>query len=137
MIQGLFDVCNQVFSIFNTNRKPQQTIRNTLMRPLFGSRVHDFVFHSNSESTAGLVAFYVRESLIKYEPRITEIRVVAKPDAKRDNVMSVTVRYTIRSTNVDHNLVYPFYLRREQDLLSRVRTLTTATLTTSSRKRFA
>jgi uncharacterized protein len=87
-----------------------------VMRPLFGSRVHDFVFHSNSESTAGLVAFYVRESLIKYEPRITEIRVVAKPDAKRDNVMSVTVRYTIRSTNVDHNLVYPFYLRREQDL---------------------
>lgn len=87
-----------------------------VMRPLFGSRVHDFVFHSNSESTAGLVAFYVREALIKYEPRITDIRVVAKPDAKRDNVMSVSVRYTIRSTNVDHNLVYPFYLRREQDL---------------------
>ncbi len=87
-----------------------------VMRPLFGSRVHDFVFHSNSESTAGLVAFYVREALIKYEPRITDIRVVAKPDPKRDNVMSVSVRYTIRSTNVDHNLVYPFYLRREQDL---------------------
>lgn len=87
-----------------------------VMRPLFGSRVHDFVFHPNSEATCGLVAFYVREALIKHEPRITDIRVSAAPDPKRDNVMAVSVKYTIRSTNVDYNLVYPFYLRREQDL---------------------
>lgn len=87
-----------------------------VMRPLFGSRVHDFVFHPNSEATAGLVAFYVREALMKYEPRITDIRVSAAPDDKRENVMAVSVKYTVRSTNVDYNLVYPFYLRREQDL---------------------
>ncbi len=87
-----------------------------VMRPLFGSRVHEFVFHPNSEATCGLVAFYVREALIKQEPRITDIRVMATPDGKRENIMQVSVKYTIRSTNVDHNLVYPFYLRREQDL---------------------
>ena len=87
-----------------------------IMRPLFGCRVHDFVFHPNSEATAGLVAFYVREALMKHEARITNIRVTAEPDRARENVLGVTVKYTVRSTNVDYNLVYPFYLRREQDL---------------------
>ncbi|MCO4760805.1 MAG: GPW/gp25 family protein [Myxococcales bacterium] len=87
-----------------------------VMRPLFGCRVHDFVFHPNSASTQGLVSFYVREALQKYEPRIGNIIVNAAEDPARANVMLIDVRYTIRSTNVDHNMVYPFYLRREQDL---------------------
>ncbi len=87
-----------------------------VMRPLFGCRIHEFVFHPNSASTQGLVSFYVREALQKYEPRIKDIIVNADADPAHDNVMMVDVRYTIRSTNVDHNMVYPFYLRREQDL---------------------
>ena len=30
--------------------------------------------------------------------------------------MMVEIKYKVRSTNVDMNMVYPFYLRREQDL---------------------
>jgi phage baseplate assembly protein W len=87
-----------------------------VMRPMFGCRIHDFVFHPNTASTAGMVAFYVREALHKWEPRITDVSVVAKPDPKHESVLLVEVNYRIRSTNTDHNLVYPFYLRREQDL---------------------
>jgi len=87
-----------------------------VMRPTFGCRIHDFVFHPNSSSTAGLVSFYVLEALQKWEPRIDEISVDADPDGERENVMMVSVSYKVRSTNVDYNLVYPFYLRREQDL---------------------
>jgi phage baseplate assembly protein W len=87
-----------------------------VMRPMFGCRVHDYVFHPNSASTAGLVSFYVREALQKHEPRIQNIVVEAQPDAERENVLQIAVTYTVRATNVDHNLVYPFYLRREQDL---------------------
>ena len=87
-----------------------------VMRPSFGCRIHDFVFHPNSAATAGMVAFYVREALHKWEPRITDIKVTASPDPKNENVLSVEVNYKVRSTNVDRNFVYPFYLRREQDL---------------------
>jgi hypothetical protein len=87
-----------------------------VMRPRFGCRIHDFVFHPNSASTAGLISFYVREALHKHEPRITGIEVTANPDPNRESVLLVDVNYKVRSTNVDRNLVYPFYLRREQDL---------------------
>jgi phage baseplate assembly protein W len=87
-----------------------------VMRPSFGCRIHDFVFHPNSSTTAGMVSFYVREALQKWEPRITDVQVSANPDPKNENVLSVEVKYKIRSTNIDKNYVYPFYLRREQDL---------------------
>lgn len=87
-----------------------------IMRPDFGCRIHEYVFHPNSPSTAGMVEFYVRESLHKWEPRIENIVVEAAPDEARISVMNVNISYRVRSTNQDRNLVYPFYLRREQDL---------------------
>lgn len=87
-----------------------------VMRPMYGCRIHDYVFHPNSSSTAGMVAFYVAESLNKWEPRITDVRVTANPSDTEESLMTVSIRYKIRSTNVDRNFVYPFYLRREQDL---------------------
>lgn len=87
-----------------------------VMRPHFGCRIHDFVFHPNSSSTAGMISFYVSEALHKWEPRIADIEVGAHADKRNESLLVVEVRYKIRSTNVDQNLVYPFYLRREQDL---------------------
>jgi uncharacterized protein len=86
------------------------------MRPDFGCRIHDFVFYPNTVSTAALVSFYVRESLAKWEPRIDDIRVSAAPDGSRENCLKVEIGYRVRRSNNTRNLVYPFYLRREQDL---------------------
>ena len=86
------------------------------MRPDFGCRIHDFVFYPNNANTASLVAYYVREALAKWEPRIEDIRVSATPDPVQENAIRVDIRYRIRRSNNTRNLVYPFYLRREQDL---------------------
>ena len=86
------------------------------MRPDFGCRIHDLVFYPNNDSTAALVSFYVREALVKWEPRIEEVRVRAYPDPERENTLLVDISYKVRRTNNLRNLVYPFYLRREQDL---------------------
>ena len=40
------------------------------MRPEFGCRIHDFVFAPADAATAGLVAYEVRASLGRWEPRI-------------------------------------------------------------------
>jgi len=87
-----------------------------VMRPNFGCRIHDYVFHPNASSTAGMVAFYVAEALNKWEPRISDVTVNARPHEGEESLMVVEIKYKIRSTNVDRNFVYPFYLRREQDL---------------------
>jgi len=86
-----------------------------IMRPEFGCRVHDFVFYPNNSATAALVSFYVREALQKWEPRIDNIEVTAYPDTEMENVMRIDVNYRIRRTNSPRNLVYPFFLRREQE----------------------
>ena len=91
-------------------------IGERVMRPTFGCRIHDYVFHPNSPTTAGFVAFYVREALDKWEPRIRDVQVDAMPDAHHPSRLQVHIRYQIIATNEDRNLVYPFYLRREQDL---------------------
>jgi hypothetical protein len=87
-----------------------------MMRPDFGCKIHDFVFHPNNASTAALVAFYVRESLVKWEPRIEDVSVAASPDPAHENRLNVEISYRVRRTNNTRNQVYPFYLRREQDL---------------------
>ncbi len=87
-----------------------------VMEPDFGSRLHDYVFHPNNPTTSSSVCFHAQSSLSKLEPRIREIAVRAYPDPNADNVLLLHVTYKIIRDNELRNMVYPFYLRREQDL---------------------
>jgi hypothetical protein len=52
--------------------------------------------------------------LRKWEPRIKEIHCVCKSDPRQDNTLLLEIRYVVRATNSHYNMVYPFYLRREE-----------------------
>jgi len=80
------------------------------MRPDFGCEVHSLVFAPNNATTWGLASRYVKEALGWWEPRIEVTEVDTKPDASDDSILSITIRYRIKSTNDTRNLVYPFYL---------------------------
>lgn len=87
-----------------------------VMRPDFGCQMHELVFHPVNANTCSLVSLYVKQALIKWEPRIEEISVRSYPDPTAENTILIIIDYRVRSTNNLQNLVYPFYLRREQDL---------------------
>lgn len=87
-----------------------------VMEPDFGCKIHDLVFYPNNANTAALVAYYVRDALVKWEPRIMDISVDAFPDRRQDNVMQVEIAYKVRRDNTLRNMVYPFYLRKEENL---------------------
>jgi uncharacterized protein len=87
-----------------------------VMNPSFGCRVHDYVFYPNDASTAALVTYYVKEALKKWEPRIDSLQVNAYPDPTSENTMLISIDFRVIRTNNTDNLVFPFYLRREQDL---------------------
>jgi len=87
-----------------------------VMRPDFGCGIHDYVFRPNNATTASLVSYYAREAIVKWEPRVEDVRVRAYPDALEENMMKVDITYRVIRTNDLKNLVYPFYLRREEDL---------------------
>jgi phage baseplate assembly protein W len=79
------------------------------MRPEFGSRIHEYVFAPADATTAGLIAYDVRQALRRWEPRIDVSDVVVAPDSLDPSVLYITVEYTIPRTNDPRNLVFPFY----------------------------
>ena len=80
------------------------------MRPEYGCAIHDFVFAPADATTAGRIAYEVRASLERWEPRIevTDVEITFDPgDAA---TLYVDVHYVQRGTNNPRNLVFPFYL---------------------------
>ncbi len=81
-----------------------------VMRPEFGSSIHEFVFAPNNATTAGLLAFHVQEALARWEPRIDVTGVNVQPDSLEPSRVLIDIDYVVKSTNDEVNMVYPFYL---------------------------
>jgi uncharacterized protein len=86
-----------------------------IMRPHFGCQIHDLVFAPNSPNTCGLAAHYVEDALNKWEPRITKIKAFARPAPGEPNKMLIEVSYVVRANSTARNLVYPFYLKSNEE----------------------
>ena len=105
------------FALVSDDREIQEAIRLIIgtaygerpMRPDFGCAIHDFVFAAADGTTAGRIAYEVRASLYRWEPRIAVEDVEVTVDDYDRNLMYVDVRYRIRTTNNSRNLVFPFY----------------------------
>jgi phage baseplate assembly protein W len=87
-----------------------------VMRPEFGCDIHTLMFHPNNATTAGLAEYYVRDALARWEPRIEVegVRVIQTEEmggaVTSSAVMHIDIRYRIKATNDERNLVFPFYL---------------------------
>ena len=80
------------------------------MRPEFGCGVHDFVFDTIDAGTIGRMEEAIRSALSRWEPRI-EVRSVDFDVSQAVNgVLTIDIGFTVRATNTDRNLVYPFYV---------------------------
>ncbi len=97
-------VRNSIFLILSTARGER------LMRPDYGCGIHDLVFQPNTPSLRGTVQAQVRQSLIKWEPRIDvlEVRVDTRPDSPTQLI--IRIDYRLRQNNALFNMVYPFFL---------------------------
>ncbi len=84
-----------------------------VMQPDFGCGIHDFVFAAMNMTTLSMVESSVREALKQWEPRIEVIEVAADPDQVDLGKLVINIRYLVRSTNNEFNLVYPFYLKEK------------------------
>ena len=84
------------------------------MRPEFGCRAHELVFASDNAASRGLMAYYVEEALVRWEPRIEVQAVVVSSEPGLDGAMLVEVKYRIKDTHDERSIVYPFYLTGEE-----------------------
>ncbi|GAA2751245.1 MULTISPECIES: GPW/gp25 family protein [Kitasatospora] len=85
------------------------------MRPMFGCAIHEHVFAPADTATAGLIAYEVRLSLERWEPRIDLVDVAVAFDQVDRGKLYIDIRYAVRGTNDPRNLVFPFYVIPEHD----------------------
>jgi len=105
-------------SLVSHEREIEESIRLILgtapgerpMRPEYGCAIHDYVFAPADATTAGRVAYEVRASLERWEPRIEVVDVEVSVGPEDASVLYITVTYAIRGTNDPRNLVFPFYV---------------------------
>jgi phage baseplate assembly protein W len=84
-----------------------------IMRPEFGSRIHELVFAPDNASTRRLAAYYVEEALDRWEPRIDIVEVNAGSDPNRPGVLLIEIQYQIKDSYDERSIVYPFFLQGE------------------------
>jgi len=87
------------------------------MRPEFGCRLADHVFAPADASTAGQIAYDVREALERWEPRIDLLDVVVSFDAVSAGTLYINVQYALRTVGDPRSLVFPFYVIPEHPTL--------------------
>jgi uncharacterized protein len=80
------------------------------MRPDFGCALHDYVFAPADATTAGRIAYEVRVSLERWEPRVDVVDVTVDVGPDDASVLYIDISYSLRGTNDPRNLVFPFYV---------------------------
>lgn len=81
------------------------------MRSDFGSKLKDLVFEPNDTVLRGLVRHYVIDAIKRWEKRVTISNVsFDESGATKDrNLLLVRISYRVIGSQVEGNLVYPFY----------------------------
>jgi phage baseplate assembly protein W len=105
------------FALVTDEREIEEAIRLVIgtaygerpMRPDFGCAIHDFVFAEADAATAGRIAYEVRASLTRWEPRIEVEDVTVTIDEQEASLLYVDIGYRVRNSNDPRNLVFPFY----------------------------
>jgi uncharacterized protein len=100
------DIEQSIYIILSTAKGERR------MRPNFGCGIHSMVFAPNSSGTWSLIGHYVREALGYWEPRIEVADVDVRPDINDTSRLIIQIKYKVKATNDERNLVYPFYLAR-------------------------
>lgn len=115
LVGGLDEINQAIRIILST------AVGERVMRPEFGSRLHELVFAPLNETTFALARRYVEDALTMWEPRIELKQVsvaLAAParwlEPSPAGMLSIEVQYAIKFTGDQRSLVFPFYSITEE-----------------------
>lgn len=86
-----------------------------LSRPQFGCQIHDLMFAPNNEMTAAKAEVFCEEAIYKFEPRVSKVTCKASVNGDESNRLDIRIEYAIAGKNDRRNLVFPFYLRVDEE----------------------
>ncbi len=86
-----------------------------MMNPEFGCGLSKYMFGETDYTTLVQMEQEVEDALIRWEPRITDLKVSIRIDDQNPSKLNIHIHYLVRSTNNPYNMVYPFYLNEGND----------------------
>ena len=98
------DVKEAIYIILSTSKGER------IMREEFGSNLSKYVFETIDATTIAMMKYDIKDALMNWEPRITDIEINVSRDSEEASKINVDIGYRVRKTNNLFNLVYPFYI---------------------------
>lgn len=98
-------VRESIFQILNTR------IGERLMRPDFGSRLHELVFEPNDTVLHGLIRYYVIDAIKRWEKRVmvNDVTIDPGPDKTDKKTLLVNIVYQLVNGQSAGLLIYPLH----------------------------
>lgn len=81
-----------------------------VMRPEFGSNLHEFVFAVMDYTTINRIINEVKDCLTLWEPRITDVEVEVHRQDLETGGFIINISYVVRNTNNPYSLVFPYFM---------------------------
>jgi len=103
MLANEEDINNSVYVILHTK------IGERILRPDFGSTIHDLLFEPLNENMKTYMASSLKAALVNSEPRIDNILIVLSQPSEALGKIDISITYTIIDTNTTNNLVIPYF----------------------------
>jgi hypothetical protein len=77
----------------------------------FGSRLNELIFDQNDYVFYDIAEMYIRESIERWEPRVSieQISFPYNPERIDANIVDIVITYSIKNSNIVVNMVYPYY----------------------------
>lgn len=81
-----------------------------IMRQDFGCIIHEHLFDRLDTSILDILTFELKQNIGNIEPRIIVDEIAINPIDVNDGRIEINIDYTVITTNVRDNIVFPYYL---------------------------
>ena len=104
MVTKELDIKQSLGIYFNTK------IGERIMRPEYGCVIHNHIFDKLDQSVLDVLSFELTQNIGIIEPRIIVENIEVKTIDTNNGLLEVLIDYTIITTNVRDNIVFPYYI---------------------------
>lgn len=90
-----------------------------VMLPRYGCGLREFLFEPLTTTLKTLMSDKIKKAILYYEPRIIAHDVLIHQSGEQEGKISISIEYTIRTTNSRFNYVYDYYITEGAEIRNR------------------
>jgi phage baseplate assembly protein W len=104
MVSGVADIHQSLQILLSTR------LGERVMQEGFGCDLNHVLFEEIDQGLVNTLTRMISDAILYHEARITLDRLDVSESVDQPGLLSISIEYTVRSTNSRFNMVYPFYI---------------------------